>query len=189
MTIIYIASTNSTPLGEIWVAVSENGLVAVEFPVDQVSFRANLNRRHAASIETDPSCTTQVIIQLEEYASGLRREFNLPIDWSAMGDFQRSALQATCAIPFGQTRTYQQVAIQVGSPRAARAVGRAEATNPMPLVIPCHRVVGADGKLHGYGAGQGLSTKTWLLNLEGVPGYAAPFLSDNIPGQGYHDAR
>ena len=105
--------------------------------------------------------------QVKEYLSGDRRSFEFPIDWSVLPSFQQSALQATWAIPYGQTRTYAQIAQQVGHPRAARAVGRAEATNPMPLVIPCHRVIGSDGKLHGYGAGDGLKTKSWLLEMEG----------------------
>jgi O-6-methylguanine DNA methyltransferase len=71
------------------------------------------------------------------------------------------------AIPYGQTRTYREIAAQIGTPNAPRAVGRANATNPMPLVIPCHRVIGTDGKLHGYGGAGGLKTKRWLLTMEG----------------------
>ena len=107
------------------------------------------------------------LAQMVEYLDGARRDFDLQIDWSVLTPFQQSVLQATFAIPYGQTRTYAQIAQQVGNPRAARAVGRAEATNPMPVVIPCHRVVGTDGKLHGYGAGDGLKTKAWLLEMEG----------------------
>ena len=93
------------------------------------------------------------------------------MDWSALGsDFQRSALRAVAAIPYGETRTYGEIAAQIGRPQAPRAVGRANATNPMPLVIPCHRVIGTDGKLHGYGGRGGLKTKQWLLDLEkGAP--------------------
>ena len=80
--------------------------------------------------------------------------------------FQRLALQATFAIPYGRTATYAEIASQLGNPRLARAVGRAEATNPMPLVLPCHRVLGTDGKLHGYGGPGGIGMKEWLLALE-----------------------
>ncbi len=77
-------------------------------------------------------------------------------------------MQAVYAIPYGETRTYAEIAAQIGRPKAYRAVGRANATNPMPLVIPCHRVIGTDGKLHGYGGGNGLPTKEWLLKMEGA---------------------
>jgi methylated-DNA-[protein]-cysteine S-methyltransferase len=77
-------------------------------------------------------------------------------------------LKLVYAIPRGETRTYSEIAHQLRRPRAARAVGRANATNPMPIVIPCHRVIGTDGKLHGYGGGEGLKTKAWLLQLEGA---------------------
>jgi len=82
--------------------------------------------------------------------------------------FQQLVLHATFEIPYGETRTYKEIAGHIGRPRAARAVGRAEATNPMPLILPCHRVIGMDGKLHGYGMAEGLKTKAWLLKLEGA---------------------
>ena len=75
-------------------------------------------------------------------------------------------MQAVFSIPYGETRTYAEIAHQIGHAHAYRAVGRANATNPMPLVIPCHRVIGTDGKLHGYGGGDGLLTKEWLLKME-----------------------
>jgi len=169
MKTISIGHTDDTPLGDIWVAVSENGLVAVEFPATQAEFTAWLQKQHrAAEIEFAPKKVSQAVTQLREYAAGQRKEFNLPIDWSVLGEFQRKALQATLEIPYGETRTYQEIALEIGAARGARAVGRAEATNPMPVVLPCHRVVGSDGKLHGYGAGAGLDTKTWLLKLEGA---------------------
>ncbi|WP_345322255.1 methylated-DNA--[protein]-cysteine S-methyltransferase [Candidatus Villigracilis proximus] len=106
--------------------------------------------------------------ELGEYLKGKRRDFTIAIDWSTLKPFQLKALKAVYAIPYGETRTYADIAMQIGHPNAYRAVGSANATNPMPLVIPCHRVIGADGKLHGYGGGDGLPTKEWLLKMEGV---------------------
>jgi methylated-DNA-[protein]-cysteine S-methyltransferase len=76
-------------------------------------------------------------------------------------------LRAVHAIPYGRLSTYGEIAAQIGNPKSVRAVGRANATNPIPIVIPCHRVIGSDGKLHGYGAPGGLETKAWLLRMEG----------------------
>ncbi|MGE5222295.1 MAG: methylated-DNA--[protein]-cysteine S-methyltransferase, partial [Omnitrophica WOR_2 bacterium] len=95
-----------------------------------------------------------------------RRDFDLPVDWNCMQEFQRKALQATFAIPYGKTSPYAEIARQAGKPGAARAAGRAEATNPMPLVIPCHRVIGSDGRLHGYGGPGGITLKAKLIRME-----------------------
>ena len=168
MPIIFIGHTGTTPLGDLWVAVSESGLVALQFPVGQTEFTVWLQKQHAAMVEFSPENVSHAVDQLQEYIAGERKEFDLLIDWNVLAEFQRKALQATFAIPYGETRTYKEIAVEIGSPRAARAVGRAEATNPMPVVLPCHRVIGADRKLHGYGAGNGLETKTWLLKLEGA---------------------
>jgi methylated-DNA-[protein]-cysteine S-methyltransferase len=119
-------------------------------------------------VEHDPDKVRDPSRELSEYLTGRRHQFTISIDWSVMWPFQQAALQATFTIPYGETRTYGELATQIGRPRAASAVGRAEATNPMPLVIPCHRVIGADGKLHGYGGGEGLPTKEWLLKMEGA---------------------
>ena len=104
--------------------------------------------------------------QIQEYLSGERTTFDLEIDWTLITPFQRQVLELQLAIPYGETRTYGQLASQLGKPRAFRAVGRAGATNPVPLIIPCHRVVGSDGSLRGYGAPGGIQTKAWLLALE-----------------------
>ncbi|MBI5824020.1 MAG: methylated-DNA--[protein]-cysteine S-methyltransferase [Chloroflexi bacterium] len=106
--------------------------------------------------------------EVGEYLKGKRREFSFAIDWSTLRLFQLKTLKAVFDIPYGETRTYAEIAAQIGHPLAFRAVGRANATNPMALVIPCHRVIGRDGKLHGYGGGDGLPTKEWLLKLEGA---------------------
>jgi methylated-DNA-[protein]-cysteine S-methyltransferase len=168
MKTISIGHTDMTPIGELWVAVSENGLVAVEFSTTQAEFTAWLEKHHDTKVEFAPEKVKEAVEQLQEYAAGKRREFTLSVDWSVLSEFQRKALKLTFEIPYGETRTYKEIAAELGNPRAARAVGGAEATNPMPVVIPCHRVVGSDRKLHGYGGGDRLPTKAWLLKMEGA---------------------
>lgn len=163
----YSGAIENTVLGAVWFAFSRDGLVAVGVRESQASFRERLACMGFNQVVADQDRLEVPLAQMSEYLNGVRRSFDFPIDWSVLTPFQQEVLQATLAIPYGQTRTYAEIAGQVGKPRAARAVGRAEATNPMPVVIPCHRVIGSDGKLHGYGAGEGLPTKAWLLELEG----------------------
>ena len=165
---LYIGQTGETSLGWFWLAVSDLGLVAVEWGQTREEFEAYLSRRFKRTVKYAPQHVRQAARQLKEYLSGRRRAFTLVIDWTVLRPFQRSALHATYEIPYGETRTYKEIAGLIGRPHAARAVGRAEATNPMPLVIPCHRVIGTDNKLHGYGMAEGLKTKAWLLKLEGA---------------------
>lgn len=157
-----------TPLGDLWLAVSDQGLAAIEWGKPRDAFEAYLTKRFKRPVEYKPKRVAEAASELREYLNGKRHFFTITIDWMLLRPFQRAVLQATHAIPYGETRTYKEIAEQVGRHHAARAVGRAEATNPMPLVIPCHRVIGTDGKLHGYGLGEGLKTKEWLLKLEGA---------------------
>ncbi len=152
--------------GELGVTVTPQGLVAVHWarsgPEDPEPGPPGDGAQPLATM------AAQWLAHLREYLEGMRRTFPLPIAWEALPPFQRVVLQATFAIPYGQVRTYGEVAGAIGRPKAARAVGRALATNPMPIVVPCHRVVGHDRRLHGYGGPGGLTTKAWLLQLEGV---------------------
>jgi methylated-DNA-[protein]-cysteine S-methyltransferase len=163
---VFIGKISTSPLGPIWAAVSEQGLVAVEISRDQVAINEQLIRMGYDQVVVDQDKTAAALQEISEYLSGERQTFEMPIDWSVLTPFQERALRATFEIPYGSVKTYGEIAQLLGNPRAARAVGRAEATNPMPLVIPCHRVIGSDGGLHGYGAGEGLATKAWLLELE-----------------------
>lgn len=163
---VYIGQLSSSPLGPIWVAVSEHGLVAVETSTDRETIIESVKCLGFQQIHLDQDETAWAIRQISEYLHGERKDFDIAIDWSVLTPFQNKVLRATFEIPYGQVRTYGGLAKEVGNPGAARAVGRAEATNPMPLVIPCHRVIGADGGLHGYGSGEGVKTKAWLLELE-----------------------
>lgn len=163
---IFWAGSGNTPLGAVWIAISDKGLVAVQIGDDEGDFTQGLTTRFRAPLSPAEDQIAPIMQQIEAYLAGMRKIFEIPIHWEVMSHFQQKVLRVAYAIPFGETHSYGQIAAQIGKPRAARAVGRANATNPMPLVIPCHRVIGADGSLRGYGSGEGLQTKAWLLELE-----------------------
>jgi methylated-DNA-[protein]-cysteine S-methyltransferase len=161
---LFVSQTPATPIGPVNVAWTPQGVVAVEIGSELNTFIAWLGER----LRTNPVFeeTGNFPRQIQEYLSGERTTFDLEIDWTLITPFQRQVLELQLAIPYGETRTYGQLASHLGKPRAFRAVGRAGATNPVPLIIPCHRVVGSDGSLRGYGAPGGIQTKAWLLALE-----------------------
>jgi O-6-methylguanine DNA methyltransferase len=154
------------PLDTVWAAVRDQKLIAVQIGGDADEFSQMLAKRYGNRVTRSNNQIAPLIQQIEAYLHGERKTFEIQIDWGVMSAFQKKVLQAVYAIPYGETRSYAQIADQVGTPKAARAVGRANATNPIPLVIPCHRVIGADGSLRGYGSGEGIQTKAWLLHLE-----------------------
>ncbi|HSL44330.1 MAG TPA: methylated-DNA--[protein]-cysteine S-methyltransferase [Anaerolineales bacterium] len=158
---IHIGALNGTPVGDLRLVASDQGLIAVEWADTQLDFDSYLR-------PFDMDAIAPYADQLRDYLEGRRRQFSFPINWEIFRPFQKEALQAVFKIPYGETRTYSEIAMEIHRARAYRAVGRANATNPMPIVIPCHRLIGADGKLHGYGGGEGLKTKEWLLKLEGA---------------------
>jgi methylated-DNA-[protein]-cysteine S-methyltransferase len=158
---IHTGELNGTPVGDLRLVASDEGLIAVEWANRQPDFDSYL-------LPFEPDVVAPYADELREYLEGKRREFTFPINWAIFRPFQRAALQAVFKIPYGETRTYAEIAAEINRPNAYRAVGRANATNPMPLVIPCHRLIGTDGKLHGYGGGEGLKTKEWLLKMEGA---------------------
>ena len=164
---IYTGELNGTPIGNLRLAASDFGLVAVEWADSQPEFEAYLTRLKR-TIEPNTKRIAPYAKELREYLNGKRSAFTIPIDWTPFTPFQCEALQAVFRIPYGETRTYIDIAREINRPNAYRAVGAANAMNPMPLVIPCHRVIGMDGKLHGYGGGDGLPTKEWLLKMEGA---------------------
>jgi len=164
---IYIGELNETPIGDLRLAASGFGLVAVEWIESQPQFDTFLDRLSRPIILNERKIKPYAR-ELAEYLEGRRQAFTIPLDWPLFTPFPREALQAVYRIPYGETRTYIDIAREINRPNAYRAVGAANAMNPMPLVIPCHRVIGADGKLHGYGGGEGLPTKEWLLKMEGA---------------------
>jgi methylated-DNA-[protein]-cysteine S-methyltransferase len=159
-------SETTSPLGPLYIATNEQGLCAIKFgrlePEIKSRFRSQLQR----SRETNLS--NQVCAQLQEYFSGRQHTFDLPVDLSALTPFQRKVLAVTSRIPWGEVRHYQRVAQEMGRPKSSRPVGQALGRNPIPIVIPCHRVIASDGSLGGYCGKSGLDLKRWLLRHEGV---------------------
>lgn len=166
--IVWFGCARETPLGPVWAAVSERGVAATAIGAERAVFAGKVEALTRATPAWDEAQTAAVIDQITQYLRGQRRVFDLPIDWSFQTPFQQEVLRAVCAIPYSQTISYGALAERVGRPPgAARAVGQANAANPIPLIIPCHRVVGNNGELRGYGGGGGVETKAWLLRLEG----------------------
>lgn len=163
-----IAYLPETPVGLIGLAASDAGLAFLEMYTSPETFEGTLQDRGFLPRAEQNSLLQNTIEQLNGYFQGILREFNVSIDWQRFTPFQDQVLRKTCAIPYGQVKTYAEIAREVGKPHAARAVGQVEARNPIPIIIPCHRVIGSDGSLHGYGALGGLETKARLLRLEGV---------------------
>jgi methylated-DNA-[protein]-cysteine S-methyltransferase len=149
----------------IGVASTLTALVMIDFPLtSEKKFRRALERRFKNSpIVAGGGITKGAEAQLRDYLAGRRRDFDLPVHL-AVTPFQSKVLHEVKKIPYGETRSYGELARRIGNPRAARAVGGAMHANPLPLVIPCHRVIGADGSLVGFGGG--LEVKASLLEME-----------------------
>lgn len=163
-----VAYLPQTPFGQIGLAATEAGLAFLEMQTNPERFEANLREEGFLPDIKDFHFLDMAIAQLKAYFQGTGKTFDVTIDWQRFTPFQEAVLRQTLAIPYGQVKTYAQIACAIGKPRAARAVGQVEAHNPLPILIPCHRVIGSDGSLHGYGAPGGLLTKARLLELEGV---------------------
>ena len=160
--------TLDSPIGELWVAVTPRGLACIAFDGED---REVLARRFASVLSprvlSASRMTEDARRQLDEYFDGRRQRFDLRLDRRLMTPFAREVLGATARVPFGEVATYGAVAARIGKPKAARAVGAALGSNPIPIVVPCHRVVGASGTLTGYAGG--LERKAFLLHFEGDP--------------------
>jgi O-6-methylguanine DNA methyltransferase len=155
-----------TQLGWIGQAWTGRGVMAVLLPRPTRAQVLRELQREFPNGEIRAGAPAEMVRELQEYAAGRQRAFDLPLDLSAVKPFQRAVLKAIGKIPFGETRSYAWVAREVGKPRAARAIGQALGANPIPIILPCHRVIGSDGSLRGYGGGLPLKKK--LLRLEGV---------------------
>jgi methylated-DNA-[protein]-cysteine S-methyltransferase len=156
-----------SPFGTLTAAVTEEGLVRLAFPeepLDEVLDR--LAAKLSPRIVEAPKRFERVRRELDEYFAGSRREFDVPLDRTLMSAFAKRVLAATSAIPYGSVSTYMEMAAAAGSPRGSRAAGNALGANPIPLIVPCHRVLRSGGNIGGYGGG--LDRKRWLLELEGA---------------------
>jgi O-6-methylguanine DNA methyltransferase len=160
------------PIGPLFLAASAHGLVALEFDArlpGQQSIRPNprdlREEKSGVKFAESPQVLRPYANELEEYFAGKRRQFTFPLDLRGT-DFQQACWQALLGIPYGETRTYADIARAVGKPNAFRAVGMANNRNPIAIVVPCHRVIASDGTLCGYGGG--LDVKRKLLELEGA---------------------
>lgn len=146
-----------SPIGRLLLAGDSLGVQLIGFPSGRMARGADPAWRRADGLFS-AACT-----QLEQYFAGTRREFDFRVALNG-SPFQLRVLDALRAIPYGETRSYRDIALAIGQPRAVRAVGGANGRNPLPIVYPCHRVIGAGGDLTGFGGG--IDTKRWLLDFE-----------------------
>jgi len=158
-----------SPVGPLLVASTDEGLLRIAFTDSEAVLKEDLAHRGVARpLVRSPERLAAAAAQLEDYFAGRRRAFDLRADLRLVTPFRRRVLQATGAIPAGSVSTYGEIARGIGQPRASRAVGQALGHNPVPIVIPCHRVLGGGGGIGGYTGG--LEIKRKLLEIEGVLG-------------------
>ena len=161
-------ATADSPFGALLLAKTPRGLVRLGLPgEDTEAMLVDLAGRISPRVLEDPARLDEERRELDDYFAGRRHAFELPIDWQLSGGFLLRARQGIAAIPYGETRTYTDLARAAGNERAVRAAGSACSRNPIPLVVPCHRVLRSDGSLGGYAGG--LEMKRRLLDLEQAP--------------------
>ena len=155
-----------SPVGRLFIAVSELGLCAISFRSTEGDFVRRLERRGFRALR-EREHVEGAKSQLREYFGGRRRRFDVVVDLAGQTQFQRLVLETTAEVPAGQVVSYGDIARRIGKPRATRAVGAVLGQNPIPIVVPCHRVICSDGRLTGYSGS--LDVKERLLRLEGAP--------------------
>ena len=153
-----------TAIGPLLLAVTERGVCRISFDPEPERETETLARLFGVRVLRAPRQVDEVRRELEEYLEGRRRDFDLPVDLRGREGFSRQILDRLAKVPYGEVTTYKTLAVEAGNPRAARAVGTIMNRNPIPIVLPCHRVVGSNGSLVGYGGG--LERKRLLLDLE-----------------------
>jgi methylated-DNA-[protein]-cysteine S-methyltransferase len=155
-----------TPIGPLLVGVTDRGVCKISFDPEPEQELERLARRFGPRVLRSSKPVERTQIELDEYFSGRRRRFDVEPDLRHIAEYHRTVLAELARVEYGHTTTYGTLAATTGNPRAARAVGTVMNRNPVPIVLPCHRVVGASGSLTGYGGG--LDRKEWLLRLEGA---------------------
>ncbi len=155
-----------SPVGRLFVAVTDHGVCEISYDADPEAEAERLARSFGTRVLRSPRPTDEARRQLDEYFAGTRRGFDLAVDLRPAREFGRAVLEELARVPYGELTTYGTLAARAGRPRAARAVGTVMNRNPVPIVLPCHRVVGSTGSLVGYAGG--LDRKRTLLQLEGV---------------------
>ncbi len=143
---------------------TQMGYFIMKYEGDCLVYFKKLHEEHIVDFGTKTEFTDRAYNQLLEYFDGKRKDFDLPYKLNGT-DFQKKVWSALCDIPYGQTRSYKEIAVAVGNPKASRAVGMANNKNPITVIVPCHRVIGSSGKLVGYAGG--LTMKEFLLGMEG----------------------
>jgi methylated-DNA-[protein]-cysteine S-methyltransferase len=157
---------HDTPVGRLLVAVTDHGVCEISYDADPEAEAERLARSFGSRVLRSPRPTDDARRQLDEYFAGTRRDFELDVDLRPAREFGRAVLEQLARVPYGEVTTYGTLAARTGRPRAARAVGTVMNRNPVPIVLPCHRVVGSTGSLVGYAGG--LDRKRALLELEGA---------------------
>jgi methylated-DNA-[protein]-cysteine S-methyltransferase len=166
-----------TAVGPLLVVTSDGKLVSIKFNIDEKRTPEALDElerelRGGFTLERDDRALQPIVRHLQAYLDGRRKDLDIPFDVSWIAGFRREVLLEVSRVPRGAVATYGEIARRCGRPNAYRAVGNTMRTNPIPLVIPCHRIIGSSGSLHGFGGGLGM--KEQLLNLEGATGWVNP---------------
>jgi methylated-DNA-[protein]-cysteine S-methyltransferase len=165
---IYYDRIHQTPIGPVWFATGPRGLVAVEYNGSEDNFLHYLARVTKGKPQRSAEKVAAIKKMLLVYLHGESKRIDIDVDLSGITPFQRRVLEETRKVPRGEVSTYAEIARRIGNPKAVRAVGQALRRNPVPIVVPCHRVISSDGSLGGYGGEMRSKRKVQLLKIEGV---------------------